>query len=187
MAVQQLPKQIPPKKGSLGCNLAAAIISLWSARLPIRRISAIIESWYRLRLSAACINNSLYNASESVEPFVDKTKQEICNSRAVHFDETGYPINGNSGWAWVATNQRSCFVTVESSRGACILQRHFGPFAGVAVTDGWRSYGIYSIRQRCWAHILRESRHLAERTRSDNTVQLHRELFQIFSDAKSGL
>ncbi|MGI0045721.1 MAG: IS66 family transposase [Nitrosotalea sp.] len=175
-----------PQKGSLGCNLVAAITSLWSARLPLKKISKIIESFYNLKLSAACINSALCNASDAVEPLVNQIRDGICTSQTVYFDETSYPINGDTGWVWVATNQSSCFVTVEDSRGACILQKHFDTFSGVAVTDGWYAYGRFHVRQRCWAHILREARHLAERIKSDNAVRLHDILQKLFSDAKSG-
>lgn len=176
-----------PQKGFLGCNLVATILSLWAARLPVKKIAKTIESFYNLKMSAACINNSLRNTSEAVEPFVEKTRQEICDSDVVKFDETSYSINGGKGWVWAAADHSNCFVTVERSRGRCVLQKYFDAFLGVAVTDGWNAYNKFSIRQRCWAHILREAKHLAARTESESAAHLYCQLQELFSDAKSGL
>jgi hypothetical protein len=123
---------------------------------------------------------------DAVKPLVNQIRQEICTSQTVHFDETSYPVNGDTGWVWVATRQ-ICFVTVENSRGVSVLQKYFGTFHGIAVSDGWRAYRIFCILQRCWAHILREARHLAVRTKSETAVNLYDALCKLFSDAKSGL
>ncbi len=176
-----------PEKGFLGCNLVAAIALLWSARLPLKKIAKTIESFHKITLSTACINSALCNVSDAVEPLVNQIRREICTSQAVHFDETSYPVSGKTGWVWVATTDWSCFVTVEVGRGTYVLCKYFDEFCGVAVSDGWYAYNMFGIRQRCWAHMLREAKHLARRTESKDAAHLHRQLQELFSDAKSGL
>jgi len=56
-----------PEKRLLRCSLVATIASLWSAILPLKKISKTIESFYNLKLSTACINHSLCNTSNAVE------------------------------------------------------------------------------------------------------------------------
>ena len=176
-----------PKKGSLGCNLVATILLLWSARLPLKKISKIIELSYGLKLSAACVNSALCNTSYALEPLVNEIKHDICSSRVAKFDETSYPVNGKTGWVWIARTDWSCFVAVESGRGTYVLQKHFDGFCGVAVSDGWYAYNMFGLRQRCWAHILREAKHLSERTKSKDAAHLHHQLQDLFLDANSGL
>ena len=130
------------------------------------------------------INNCLCNTSAALEPVVEKIRDDICASKSAHFDETKYSIHGNTGWVWTGVNQNSCFITVEKSRGKNVLQKHFPSFAGVAVCDGWMPYHMFGIRQRCWAHILREARHMSEKLETDNSKSLYYSLQRLFYDIK---
>lgn len=149
---------------------------MWAARLPLKKIGKTIGSFHKITLSAACINSALCNVSDAVEPLVNQIRHEICASHTVHFDESSYPINGDTGWVWVATTGQGCLVMIQRSRGACVLLKYFGTFHGVAVADGWYAYRIFEILQRCWAHILREAKHLADRIRSHNAAHLYWDL-----------
>lgn len=173
---------IIPKKGCLGFNLIGIITSLWSARITTRNIAKMIQSFYSIKLSASCINNSLYNTSLSLEPLVNEIRGNICDSKYTHFDETKYSINGDTGWMWTATNGNSCFITVENSRGRKVLLQHFDSFNGVAICDGWRPYEIFDKRQRCWAHILREAKHYFKKLETDNSASLYDSLQELFAD-----
>ncbi len=171
-----------PKKGCLGFNMIGIITSLWSARISVRNIAKMIQSFYSIKLSAACINNSLYNTSLSLESFVNEIKVNICNSKHVHFDETKYSINGDIGWIWTRVNENSCFITVENSRGRKVLSQHFDSFTGVAICDGWRPYEIFDKRQRCWAHILREAKYCSKKLETENSASLYNSLQELFAD-----
>lgn len=124
-----------PKKGYLEFNVIGIITSLWSARITLGNIAKMLKSFYSIELSPACINNSLYNTSLALEPFVRQIRKDICNFDSAYFDETKYSINGNTGWIWTAVNHNSCFITVENSRGRNVLQKYFSSFTGVAVCD----------------------------------------------------
>ena len=59
------------------------------------------------------------------------------------------------------------------------------PGALIAVVDGWQAYlGFFARIQRCWSHILRESRAEAERG-GDREKQFHRELLSLFERVKA--
>ncbi|MCL4519872.1 MAG: IS66 family transposase [Thaumarchaeota archaeon] len=150
------------KKGNgvvtLGRNALSTISLLWSvARLPQRKISYVIESFYQLKLSAATVGHALENVSEKLKAFHEKVRRKINRSRKAHFDETGMPVAGKKGWIWVGANQKYAFVQVAMSRGSDVLESYFPTFKGVAVVDGWKSYRYFSTLQRCWAHPLREA------------------------------
>ena len=86
-----------PKKGCLGFNVIGIITSLWSARITLRNIAKMLKSFYSIKLSPACINNSLYNTSLALEPLVNKIRNDISSSDSAYFDETKYSINGGYG------------------------------------------------------------------------------------------
>jgi len=170
-ARRELPSSFVPasgKKGNglltLGRNVLSTISLLWSvARLPQRKISYAIESLYHLNLSATTVGHALENVSNSLEAFHEKVRRRIDASKRANFDETGMPVAGRRGWIWVAATKRHAFVQVAMSRGADVLEKYFSGFRGVAIVDGWRSYGYFKLIQRCWAHPLREAETLSLR------------------------
>lgn len=173
-----------PERGMLGSNLLSLAATLWSkARLPIRKISAMLEAVYCLKISPACINTALVNVSESLQPFANRVRQNINRSSSAGIDETGMPINGRKGWVWgaVSGNGRNAFITVEESRGSEVLEKHFGSFNGIAVSDGWRAYSMFR-QQRCWAHILREAKTIVLRTGSGEAARLSSLLKALYHD-----
>jgi transposase len=177
-----------PEHGDLGKNLLALITTLWSeARLPPRRIDGILKAVYNLDLSAACINNALVNVSESLRPFVDEVREEISSSDSAGFDETSMPVNGDNAWAWAAVTEQCAFITIEHSRRADVLEKHFHAFDGIAIVDGWKAYNIFDKQQRCWAHIIRDADTIALRTEDARANDLASSLKMLYHDIKAEL
>ena len=181
------------KKGNgtvtLGRNVLSTISLLWSvARLPQRKISYVIESLYRLNLSAATVGHALETVSGSLEAFHEEVRKKIDSSKRANFDETGMPVAGSRGWIWVAATKRYAFVQVAMSRGADVLERCFPKFRGVATVDGWKSYRYFSLLQRCWAHPLREAEILSLRLKGggrEEAEHLLSSLRRVFHETKS--
>ena len=183
------------KKGNgivtLGRNALSTISLLWSvARLPQRKISYVMESLYRLKLSAATIGHALENVSERLGAFHEKVRKKINRSRKANFDETGMPVSGRKGWIWIAATAKYAFVQVAMSRGSDVLEMYFPKFKGVAIVDGWKSYRYFSVLQRCWAHPLREAEVLALRTKGrgkEEAEYLLSSLRSLFHETKEAL
>ncbi len=61
-----------------------------------------------------------------------------------------------------------------------------GKFTGIIVCDGWKSYaGFTRSLQRCWAHLLRESKDLAEKI--EEAVPLHVALKKLYKELNDAL
>jgi Transposase IS66 family/zinc-finger binding domain of transposase IS66 len=104
---------------ALGRNLLSITSLLWSiGRLPRRKISYVIESLYRLKLSSATIGHALENVSERLESFHEKVRKKINRSKRANFDETGMPVAGKKGWIWISATKKCSFV-----RSGCHEQR----------------------------------------------------------------
>lgn len=177
-----------PEHGMLGKNLLAIITTLWSeARLPIGKIVSMLKAVYGLKISAGTINNTLVNVAESLQKFVNRVRSNINRSKSAGFDETGISINGEKGWIWCAVsgNGKNAFITVEQSRGADVIEKHFHAFDGIAVVDGWKAYNIFGKQQRCWAHIIREADTLALRIGNARAIELAESLKQLYHYMKS--
>ncbi len=74
-------------------------------------------------------------------------------------------------------------VTVAGTRGAAVLDEHYPHWDTPLTCDEFSVYNGFKKRQRCWAHMLRESEY---RTHSNDPlmVLLHHRLQTIFHDAK---
>jgi IS1 family transposase len=111
-------------------------------------------------------------------------REEIDRAGDAGFDETSMPVNGTNAWAWVAVTKQSAFITVEHSRGADVLEKHFKQFDGIAIVDGWRAYNVFDKQQRCWAHIIREADTIAIRTEDARAKDLAPSLKMLYHDIK---
>ena len=174
---------------TLGKNLLSTISTLWSAaRLPLRKISYLLESMYGISLSPATIWHSLQKVSDGLKGFQERVRKAVDRSGKANFDETGTPVAGKRGWIWVAATKTKALVLVAMSRGRDVLERHFPRFRGVAIVDGWKPYRFFRLIQRCWAHVLREAEVLTLRARNKEEAELLlSSLRSIYHETKSEL
>jgi hypothetical protein len=173
----------------LGRNLLSTISTLWSvARLPLRKVSYVLESMHGLRLSPATVMHTLQRVSEGLKGFQERVRRAIERSPRANFYETGMPVAGKKAWIWVAATKRFTFVHAAMSRGADVLKECFPGFRGVAIVDGWKSYRCFGLIQRCWAHVLREAEFLSLRARNKKEAEaLLLSLRRIFHETKDEL
>jgi transposase len=84
---------------------------------------------------------------------------EARQSAALHADETGWRVNGQTWWLWCFANAQVCYYMVDRTRGSPALEKFFTEaFAGTLVSDFWAAYDSVwtEDRQFCLAHLLRE-------------------------------
>jgi len=132
-------------------------------------------------------NNALVRVSESLQSFVDGVRNEISISDVAGFDETSMPVNGTNAWVWAAVTKQCAFITMENSREADVLEKHFHDFDGIAIVDGWKAYSIFDKQQRCWAHIIREAANIALRIGDRKAEELALSLKMLYHDIKTEL
>jgi len=90
--------------------------------------------------------------------------RRIRNADVVYTDETGLKVDGRQHWTWIFITRNETLITIRKSGGKKVLKEILGKnFKGVIVCDGWRSYPSFTSRiQRCWTHLLREAKYLAD-------------------------
>lgn len=154
-----------PPTGWLGKNaLVQATLMRYQERLPVRKVSEALERTYGLSVTPATVLDITNRVAGWLRPEYDGILGRIRASEVVYVDETGVRVDGVRGWIWVFTTRRETLFVIRRSRGKKVLKEVLGgDYKGVVVCDGWRSYPNYTSRlQRCWAHLLREARYLAE-------------------------
>jgi hypothetical protein len=146
----------------VGPGLAALIVALaYRFRLSRARIQEFLAEWLGLKLSIGTIHQTLHEAGAAVAPAEEELVQAVLDSHLLYADETSWPEHGQPLWLWVF---RSLTVTLYyvAGRGKELVENVLDGFTGWLMSDGWMAYRDYPRRLRCWAHLLRKARGLAQ-------------------------
>lgn len=154
-----------PPTGFLGKNalVQATLLRYWE-RLPVRKVSEALAGTYGLTVTPATALDMTGRVAGWLRPEYASLLGRVRASPVVYVDETGLHLDGVRHWIWAFTCDSGTVYAIRRSRGKRVLGEVLGDsYPGVVVCDGWRSYPNYSDRiQRCWSHLLREARYLAE-------------------------
>jgi transposase len=149
----------------LGPRLAAAIVYLClRARLSRRQASEFLWAWLGLKVSAALIDQTVHQAARSVAPLEQPLADALEQAVLVHGDETGWLEAGQALWLWVLCCPHTVLYMI-GARARDMLDNALSlSFGGWLMSDGYIVYRERVLRLRCWAHLLRKLRGLAEST-----------------------
>lgn len=124
------------------------------------KVSEALERTYGLSVTPATVLDITRRVAWWLLPEYTRILERIRSAPVVYVDETGARVDGRRIWIWVFATLTDTLIVIRRSRGKRVLGKDF---RGVIVCDGWRSYpGFTDLIQRCWAHLLREARYLAE-------------------------
>ena len=148
------------------------------------------DAWKRMHgllLSPATIFDLTRRAGEAVRPEYDAILERIRGAPILYVDETGIHVQGEKHWIWTFTTPFETFFVIRKSRGTNVLIEVLTrKFKGIIVCDGWKPYTRFTKRlQRCWAHLLRESKDLSEKF--DEAVPLHEALKELYESLTKSL
>ena len=146
----------------VGPGLAALIVALaLRFRLSRARIQEFLGAWLGLDLSLGTIHQTSHEASAAVAPAEEELIQAVLDSDRLHADETAWPEHGRGLWLWVFLAATVTLYSV-AGRGRELVENVLDGFPGWLMTDGWMAYRDYRRRLRCWAHLIRKARGLAQ-------------------------
>ena len=155
-----------PSEGIFGPNIMAEIALLKNEdRLPYSKIAAILNRQYGLKLTAATALDINRRVADKLQGAYEEIKQEIISSSQVNADETGIKVQGKNYWTFLFMSLTSVMFMIRPSRGQKTIKEALGnDYDGILCCDGWTSYPkCVNKIQRCWAHLLREAKWLAEK------------------------
>jgi len=177
-----------PSEGRFGNNLIAQTTLLkYDSRLPHRRIQHTLKQVYDLNISPATILDLTRRASDAVQFQYHAILKRIRDASVLYVDETSIDVQGKLHWIWTFNTPKETFFVIRKSRGMNVLLEVLTEkFEGIIVCDGWRSYPKFTEHlQRCWAHLLRESKDIAEKV--EEAVPLHNALKVLYQDLNKKL
>jgi len=177
-----------PHEGKFGNNaIALATILKYEDRLPHRKIQDALTRLYGLKISPATIFDLTRRAADAVRSEYDAILSKIRDASILYVDETSIHVQGEKHWIWAFTTPFETFFVTRKSRGMRVLLEVLTQrFDGIIVCDGWKPYSKFTNRlQRCWAHLLRESKELADNF--EEAIPLHKALKEIYESLTKAL
>jgi transposase len=173
-----------PKEGRFGYNvMIEAVMMRFDQRLPLRKIQQAFRKQYKLDVTPATIWAFIRRVAAAGEAEFREIFDEMRKQAAVNADETSRNVEGRLRWLWIFISSKFALYLAGRGRGRDVVKEVLGEdYRGVLGCDGWRVYVFIKMIQRCWAHLLRESKHLAERV-GGVACQIHESLKKLFATA----
>ncbi len=175
-----------PDKGLFGKNMQTQITLLrFDDRLPLRKTISAIERQYLTTLTSKAVYDVTKRVADKATPEYEKIKHKIRRATHLHIDETKIKIQGVTYWLWIFRSRNNVFFVIHQKRNRTVLDEIVGyNYAGIIICDGLSAYEEYTnYLQRCWAHILRETKELAERYA--DAKPMHQWMKDLFAKVKS--
>jgi len=172
-----------PTEGIFGNHtIAQTRLLKYEDRLPHRKIQDALKRLHGLNISPATIFDLTRRAADAVQSEYEAILNRIRAAQILYVDETSIDVQGELHWIWAFTTPSETFVVIRKSRGMKVLMEILTRrFTGIVVCDGWKPYPKFTKRiQRCWAHLLRESKDLAEKI--EEAYPLHQALKGLFEE-----
>ena len=137
----------------------------YSLGIPFAKIARFFTNRFGLNVTAGALCQAGQTTSTALVPVTDQIRERINTSAMVVMDETGWRINAQSAWVWIATTGDVTAYTVAPGRSftdATILVD--AGFDGTLVHDGWIVYDQFeqATHQTCLAHLVRRADELIE-------------------------
>jgi transposase-like protein len=179
------PSEVP-EKGIFGKNLEAQITLLrFDDRLPLRKTISALERQYRTTLTSKAVYDVTKRVADKATPEYEDVKKKIRRATHLHIDETKIKIQGKTNWLWIFRSRNNVFFVIRKERNRNVLDEILGyHYSGIIICDGLSAYEEYTkYLQRCWAHILRETKEMAEKY--DDAKPMHQWMKDLFAMVKS--
>jgi len=176
-----------PPTGNFDGSVIRNVVDMYSKRMPYGTIKQSLQEQHGLHISNTTVQSILQTGQMQLEPMYEEIRHKIDTSETVGFDETGYSVDGANAWCWVARTATESQYVLEYSRGAKILKKYWKKFRGTVISDGWKPYVTVfckNKRQRCTAHLQRESKDVSLKSKDSSSVILYGEFSKILFYAR---
>jgi transposase len=148
----------------LGIGVVSLITTLREeGRWPFATIQWYLQTVHQLHLSLGELVRVVGQVAERAKATVTAIQQAIQASAVVHADETGWREKGKNGYVWTFRTPTHSYFVRGGRKKEMVDDALGAEFAGVIVCDFYASYDHYpGLKQRCWAHLLRDIHDLTE-------------------------
>ena len=174
----------------LGVNLVSLMVTLREeGRLPIRIIQWYLETVHQLHLSVGAIVQAVHGVARQAETAVREVLEQVRASPVVQGDETGWRQDGSNGYVWTFSTPSERYFLRRGRDKGVVDEVLDSSFSGVLVSDFYAAYNHYpGLKQRCWAHLLRDIHDLKGLYPEDaGLAQWAEAVHQVYTEAKASV
>ena len=158
-----------PDKGIFGKNILAFANALhFEYRVPFEGVANIFTNVFDISMSTPTAMDICNRVANKLSYKYEELNKKLRKANVVNGDETGSNQNGISEWLWGFFTSSIAFFVFFKQRGGDIIDNVLGKnFKGILGCDGWSTYKVFSekhgiLLQRCWAHLIREVKHICK-------------------------
>ena len=134
--------------------------------IPYERTREMLGDLFGIQLSPGTLQNFMSSAASRLQPVMNRLKEALLNAHVLHFDESGFYIEGGRQWLHTASSESLTYYAPHASRGrkATEAMDILPRFKGTAHHDHWSTYWTYRQCRHalCNAHLLRDLNAVAE-------------------------
>ena len=147
----------------IGPALAALLVwTHFDLHLSVRKCRRLCWELFGISLSEGAILEAIHESGRACAPIPPRIQEEVRQAALAYSDETPHYQAGEFLWLWVLSCATSVLYFVGRRTKETLRGRIGIDFAGWLMSDGYGAYREYRRRLRCWAHLIRKARALAE-------------------------
>ena len=170
-----------PEQGIIGKNAQAYVTLLrFDDRLPLRKTVESIDRQQGLKLTSKAVYDITKRVADKATPAYNTIKMKIRKAKHLNIDETKIKVQGVWYYLWIFRSEKYVFFVIRRERNRNVLDEILGyHYKGSITCDGLSAYEEYTkYLQRCWAHILRETKDYADKY--DDAKPMHEWMKDLF-------
>ncbi len=170
---QEMPHRVPEESGEwegvaltewrlAGPGLCSYIVWLhFRMHLSLRKIRELLWESFGLSLSVGLIQKCILETARACDPLFLVILACLLEESLLHADETPHKEAGDSAWLWTFVTASAVLFLI-GGRTKEVWQTVGLLFSGWLMSDGYQVYRSHKKRLRCWAHLIRKAKGLAE-------------------------
>ena len=142
-----------------------------------------------MHLSVGAIVQAVHGVARQAETAVREVLEQVRASPVVQGDETGWRQDGSNGYVWTFSTPSERYFLRRGRDKGVVDEVLDSSFSGVLVSDFYAAYNHYpGLKQRCWAHLLRDIDDLKGLYPEDaGLAQWAEAVHQVYTEAKASV
>lgn len=150
-----------------GQHLQSAVIMLKNLTNSHDKIASFVRELGAPSFSAAQVQRIADLYIKKLRPVRSAYLGLLRKANYAHADETGFRKDGKNGYVWGIFTKSIAIFSAQMSRARTCIKTLIPDYIGVVVSDGYNAYDDFKLRQRCWAHLLREAKEYTDNDEID--------------------
>ena len=174
----------------LGVNLVSLMVTLREeGRLPIRIIQWYLETVHQLHLSVGAIVQAVHGVARQAETAVREVLEQVRASPVVQGDGNRLAPGREQRLCLDLQHSQRTILPASGRDKGVVDEVLDSSFSGVLVSDFYAAYNHYpGLKQRCWAHLLRDIHDLKGLYPEDaGLAQWAEAVHQVYTEAKASV